>query len=112
MADISNNLFWSETDDNNNQVSPGGFREKMRPSGVNDSARAVMGAVKRWYNRANAVTESTGTNGAYVLAYAVPLNSIAIGEVFLFRANHNNPGAATLNISGLGATPIKRRNFC
>lgn len=45
MSDIKS---WSETAANNNSASPDGFPENMAPSGVNNSAREVMGAVRRW----------------------------------------------------------------
>ena len=41
---------WSETDASNNQPAPDGAPEGMFPSGVNDTIRAVMGALKRWFN--------------------------------------------------------------
>lgn len=46
MANIST---WTTSATGNNSVSPDGFPEGMNPSGVNDSAREVMGAVRRWY---------------------------------------------------------------
>ncbi len=45
MSDIKS---WSETAANNNSAAPNGFPEGMAPSGVNDAAREVMGAVRRW----------------------------------------------------------------
>ena len=46
---MSNISSWSTSSAANNAVSPDGFPEGMAPSGVNDSAREVMGAIKRWY---------------------------------------------------------------
>lgn len=46
---MSNISAWSTSAAANNSASPDGFPEGMAPSGVNDSAREVMGAVKRWY---------------------------------------------------------------
>ena len=43
MSDIST---WSTTAASNNSVSPDGFPEGMAPSGVNNSAREVMAAVR------------------------------------------------------------------
>ena len=44
MSDVST---WSATANENNSASPNGFPENMPPSGVNDSCREVMAAVKR-----------------------------------------------------------------
>lgn len=53
MTDITQ---WDPSDDANSQASPAGFPEGQAPSGVNNSARAIMGAVRRsredagWFN--------------------------------------------------------------
>lgn len=49
---MSNISTWSTTAASNNAASPNGFPENMLPSGVNDSARAVMAAVRAWYEDA------------------------------------------------------------
>lgn len=49
---MSNISSWSTSSAANSSASPDGFPEGMAPSGVNDSAREVMGAVKRWYVQA------------------------------------------------------------
>jgi hypothetical protein len=46
---MSNIHSWSTSAANNNSAAPDGFPEGMAPSGVNDAAREVMAAVKRWY---------------------------------------------------------------
>lgn len=46
MSDIDD---WGSTAGANNAASPDGFPELMPRSGVNDSAREVMAAVRRWY---------------------------------------------------------------
>ena len=48
MADIST---WSPVDESNNQPPPDGWPEGMAPSGVNNCARAMMGAVRRFYDQ-------------------------------------------------------------
>jgi hypothetical protein len=50
MPDIYDSAF-SETDARNSSPSPNGFPEGMSPSGLNDAARALMGAMKRWLNQ-------------------------------------------------------------
>lgn len=41
---------WSTTAGSNNDASPDGWPEQMAPSGVNDSARENMAAIRRWYD--------------------------------------------------------------
>jgi len=107
MADISQSS-WSETDANNNVAAPNGFPEGMPPSGVNDAARAVMGAVKRFWDRNNAALASTGSANAQVLTYAIAPTGYATGERYTFRAGAANTGAVTLDINGLGAKDIRK----
>jgi hypothetical protein len=47
MSEVST---WDPVDGNNNSAPPNGFPENMAPSGLNDGCRAIMGAVRRWYN--------------------------------------------------------------
>lgn len=49
---MSNISAWSSTAASNNAASPNGFPENMLPSGVNDSAREIMAAVRTWYEDA------------------------------------------------------------
>lgn len=47
---MSNISTWSTTAASNNSASPNGFPEGMAPSGVNDSARENMAAIRTFYN--------------------------------------------------------------
>jgi hypothetical protein len=105
MADISASN-WSETDASNNSAAPDGAPEGMAPSGVNDTMRAMMGGVKRFWDRINGVLTSGGGTTAYTLTPTVALGSYVTGERFTFKANATSTGAATLNISALGAKNI------
>jgi hypothetical protein len=107
MAEVSSSTF-SEVDGSNNSTAPNGFPEGMAMSGMNDSGRGVMGAVKRFWGRINGRYASTGSSNAYVLTYDVALGSYVTGERYSFRANFENTGSATLNISSLGAKTIKK----
>ena len=60
MSDVST---WSTTANANNSASPNGFPENMPPSGVNDSAREVMAAIKTWYD-----SNQTALSGKAALA--------------------------------------------
>jgi hypothetical protein len=48
MADVDT---WSPLDESNISPPPDGWPEFMLPSGVNNSARAMMGAIRRWYDK-------------------------------------------------------------
>lgn len=107
MPEISSTSF-SETDASNNAPSPSGFPEGMNMSGLNDSGRAVMAAVKRFWGRIQGRYASTGSSNAYVLTPEVSLGGYVTGERYSFRANFTNGGAATLNISALGTRSIRK----
>jgi hypothetical protein len=98
----------SETDASNTTISSVSTAEGMAPSAVNDALRAIMGAMTRSYNRLIGKYASTGSSNAYVLTPSVALPAYVTGERYSFRANFSNTGAATLNISSLGAKTIKK----
>ncbi len=105
MADISQSN-WSETDALNNSAAPDGAPEGMPPSGVNDTMRGIMGAVKRLWTRINGVLTAAGGTTAYTLTPAVALGGYVTGETFRFKVNATNTGAVTLNISSLGTKNV------
>lgn len=110
MPDLSNSA-WSPTDASNNTASPNGWPAGMAPNGVEPSARMMMGALKRWWNRANAVVTTTGSAGAYVYN---PTNAsfpteYVHGEGYRFKANFTSVGSDTLNVNSLGAKPLYKR---
>jgi hypothetical protein len=110
MGDLSNNTNWSEVDNSNNSASPNGWPSdgSMLPNQVEPSARNIMGALKRFWNRINSTVTTTGSAGAYVYtpsntAYPSAYNN---GETFSFVPNFTSVGSDTLNINSLGAKPI------
>ena len=108
MATEVSNSAWNEVDASNNQTPPAGWPEGQASSTVNDCARMMMGALKRWWNRINATYASTGSANAYVLTPTAALAAYVTGEIYSLRANFTNTASATLNISGLGAKTIKK----
>lgn len=52
--------------------------------------------------------DSGGAASAYTLAIDAAITAYAAGQVFKFKANHANTGAATLNVNGIGAKTIKK----
>lgn len=107
MPELSGSTY-SETDASNSAAAPNGMPEGMAPSGVNDSWRAGMGAIQRWWNRMNGRYASTGTTPNYVLTPTVALAAYVTGERYSFRANFTCGASPTLNISALGAKNIKK----
>jgi hypothetical protein len=84
----------------------------MPPSGVNDSWRAAMGAIKRAYDRDHAGGWCTvgGTGSAITLSYAVAPASYVQGEKYAFKASAANTGATTVNVNGLGAKNVYKKS--
>lgn len=101
---------WSSTAASNNSASPDGWPESMAPSGINNSARENMAAIARWFKDSNGSLTSGGSSNAYTLSPNRTISAYAAGVDFMFTANHANTGAATLNVSSLGAKDIRDRN--
>ena len=76
------------------------------PSGLNDACRAMMGGLRRWYERANAHLGALGTENALIVPYSA-VDPIA-GDTFLISPTSQNTGPATLDV-GTGAMPIRFR---
>src|SRR5437660_906560 len=111
MPELSGTNY-SELDASNNQAAPNGMPEGMPPSGVNDSWRAAMGAIKRAYDRDHAGTWCTvgGTGNAITLSFAVAPASYVQGEKYAFKASAANTGTTTVNVNGLGAKNVYKKS--
>lgn len=96
---------WNEDDDLNTTAAPDGAPEGMAPSGVNNVLRAIMGAVKRWRNR-GAPKTTAGTTSAYTLTYTIAPGALVDGMTHLVQFHATNAAGPTLNVNGLGATPL------
>lgn len=70
-----------------------------------------MSALKIWWNYANATNIAGGTADALTLTYSPALAAYTSGQTFQFYKNgSNNTGAVTLNINGLGAKAVVKRD--
>lgn len=98
---------WNTTAANNNAPSPDGWPENMNYNAVNNSARENMAATARLYADMNGTLATTGSSNTYALVSNRTLSAYASGLTFKFSANHTNTGAATLNVSTLGAKDLK-----
>jgi hypothetical protein len=103
-ADL-NQSSWSEVDANNNSAPPAGWPEGQSPSSVNDSARAMAGALKRFYNHSGPFLTAAGTN-TLTLTYTVAPAAYVRGDCYTFLTQNANTGAVTLNVNSLGAVSI------
>jgi hypothetical protein len=97
---------WAEADASNSVAAPNGFPEGMAPSSVNDAARMVMGAVKRFWDRINGTQVTTNSGNAYTLTYTVAPAAYVTGEAYTFKVNAANTAAATLAIAPLPAVNL------
>ena len=107
---------WSTTaSDNDDADATINWLEGMAPSGVNDSARAMMAAVASWYALIDAGTVSGGSVGgtadAITLTCLPTVSALAAGQRYLFKYTAaGNSGAVTLNVDGLGATALRYKD--
>jgi len=108
MADIGASN-WNATDASNTTAAPDGMPEGMAPSGVNDWGRAVMGAVKRWWNKANSTATTAGTSTAYTLTYTPASVADYDGEEHSFILHTATGAAPTLAINSRTARNLRRR---
>lgn len=107
MAEINNSGSgqWSETDASNTSAVPDGWPSNMAPNNVRSTEQAMMGAIKRFWDRINGTVTTTGTAPHYVYT---PTNTsyptaYVTGEIYTFRAHAQGAGSDDLNINGLGA---------
>ena len=110
MAELNNSGTgqWSETDANNTSPPPDGAPVGTFPNQAEGIWRAMMGALKRFWDRINGTVTTTGTAGAYVYTPAntsLPAAYVQ-GETYVWRANFTSVGSDTLDVNGLGAKPL------
>lgn len=108
MPEIGNTGVFSQTDASNTSGTAPTWAEGMAPSAVNDSARALQGALTREWNWRNFTLTSTGSANAYVLTYSVVPAAYYAGQIFAFVTNFANTGSATINVNSLGAKTVKK----
>ena len=99
---------WSPDAASNNRPPPDGWPEGMQPSGVNDSAREMMAAIRRWWERLTPTLTSAGTPAVQTLTYATAPGAYVRGDVFTFFSGFTTTGPMTLNVNGLGPKLVRR----
>ena len=106
MSDIETSN-WSEAAASNNAAPPNGMPEGMAPSGVNDSGREIMAAIKREWDRSHPTVASGGSANAQTLSYSVNPTALVQGQVYSFIAGFTNTGPASLQVGSLAAKTLK-----
>jgi len=105
MSEVSS---WNETDNSNTAAPPDGWPEFMNPSDVNNCARMMMGAIKRWYNTvsagiANALPLSGGTLTGPLVAPGITSTLDITGRSLYLSGGANVPnGVTTTDIHATG----------
>lgn len=104
MSDVSQ---WNVSDALNNSSPPDGWPENQAPSTVNDCARAMQGALARWYSDTDGTLTTGGSANAYTLTTNSGHTALADQSLLVFRASFANTGAATLHVDSLGAKSLR-----
>ena len=107
MPEIANNSVFSQTDASNTGSLPG-ISGSSAPNLIDDSIRALIGAVKREHDWRNFTVTSSGSANAYVVTYSVAPAAYYTGQRFGFITNFAVTGSATVNVNTLGAKTIKK----
>lgn len=98
---------WALTPSANANADAGiNWAEGQSPSTVNNSARAMMAALRAGFNDIAGVSELGGAGDTFALSLSQPMASLTNAVVGFF-ATRTNTGAVTLNVDGLGAKPLR-----
>lgn len=98
---------WDVAAANNIDPPPDGWPEGMEFNQVNNAAREVMAAIKRYHDTLGAIT-TTGTASAYALTVPPTIPALVTGDRFSFIANHESTGASTLAVNGLAVVTLTK----
>ncbi len=100
---------WSLTAGSNGSIDPNiNFAEGQSPPSLNNSARALMAAMRAFYNAIGGGITYGGSGNTYTATNASigAWTAYAEGQIIGFEPNATNSGAATLNVDALGAKSI------
>src|SRR6476620_5728012 len=82
------------------------WAEGQPRASVNNSARGMMAAHAKDRNLKNGSITTTGSAGAYAFSSGLSYTTVPTGLRVLLKIHQVNPGAATLNMDGIGAVSI------
>lgn len=99
--------LWSTTAGNNDDSDPGvNFREGMAPSAVNNSTRAVMAAIKKWWLDLGGTVDTAGTSTAFTITSNQVISTLTDGATVWARMHVTNGANPTLAVDGTTAKNI------
>lgn len=101
---------WSKTAATNASADASiNWAEGQPPSSVNDSARAMMAALKKWGDDISGAIVTGGTLTAYTLTSNSIFDTLAHmdGAMVAFSPHATCGATVTLNVDGLGAKPLR-----
>ncbi len=103
-------FLWDKSNPSNNDAADStiDWREGMRPSAVNDSARAMMTALAKWRDDIAGMLSGGGSASAFT----VSTNQNTSGTLYdgfrvSFKVPAANTGAVTLSVDGSTAKPLR-----
>jgi len=99
---------WSQTAaDNDDADSSINFRENQAPSTYNNAARAVMAAVKKWFDDEGGNLVTGGTSTAFTITSNQGYIALTDGISVTARMSATSGAAPTLAVDGLTAKAIQ-----
>lgn len=99
---------WSTTASSNDTADSNiNWAENQAPSTINNSARAMMAALKKTLNDTSGVLVTGGTSTAYTLSTNEGFTALADGLTVTARMSATNGANATLAVDGLTARAIQ-----
>jgi hypothetical protein len=110
---LENVWAWATAAASNATIDSGiNWAEGQDPGTVNNSARGMMAATKKWANvlSGNVTVSNIGDAYTVTTGQAIESGQQALGFRICFRASATNTGAATVAVDGLSAVAIKRPN--
>jgi len=98
---------WSVTAGSNDSAdSTVNFREGQAPSTINNSTRAVMAAVKKWWLDLGGMTDTAGTASALTIASNQGLSTLTDGFCIAARMHVTNGASPTLQVDSTAAKNV------
>src|SRR4051812_27527546 len=107
MTERESLKLWSTTAASNDSIDGSiNWAEGQLPSTVNNSARATMAAVARFYKDNNGSLTSGGTANAQTVTINNTWTALANGEIIAFKAGATNTSATTLTVTNADSTSL------
>ncbi|MGL4999528.1 MAG: hypothetical protein ACRC5T_11215 [Cetobacterium sp.] len=107
---IANGLSQCITKDGQTTITANLPMAGYKHTGVgNAAARTEYATLGQVQDGAGSYYTSSGSSNAYVVTTSPAITSYVAGQIFYIKANFTNTGAATINISSLGAKDLTKQ---